>query len=771
VVNNTDIDELILSYQYLGSLLLWYINLCVEGYKFPSGKPIEDKKYKSLIQQLFLWLINDEVLQRLIEFDSYSLFSIFKKFFSQKIRILEKIEYSDLFKLIKIGDKELQEASIPKYLEIIYRKVSRIVKESNNIYITDDFYDFICYISTKIQIFEAQKKMLLDAILYVINYDENKKTEEKIEQEIIEKKGENYAKLIEMKDKYDRYCMHLKRYKENNYNLNLPNIIMAAIENNNELFSKEDLENILKKTEKTNLTKLKIYLAHKLDNFAKCLDLYLKEFTGEEKIIMTFNFIYGELLKVKNDEKKYGKYKDDILSRVTQLSSLSIDELINLTDNIFESNYSLMLNEIKIDSNKLKYLEEILYKYKEDEINPSDPITKEYTDILKLHIDLLCQLKYFDQILPNLKKRYFYPIDYCLKKCTEFNILDARIYLERKSGNIKRALQLVTILTKEEFKNFKNFLNENIEELTNFNYDSYDEEDSINNGEIISKKVEKKKNVKENNLLIEKKKLNKKHNNNLRIGIEICETASQTLSEKDSQNNWSDLLNIYYEIIDSINSDKSLNKEAADYFLKKLGKNIDEIIEKMNSYYNLNSVLNILYNIKKQSTKEYKAYIKISLFSVHTFNHIFNSAKSIIKGYVIDLKKPLKNELLKGNCYEFDKCDYCGKIFNEKDKNLFFFCGHKYHYNCIIFIDRKETCRLCKEIEYSKEDINYREDEDEIKNDEESIDSSKKNKIITISRSSSSSSIYEKEKKEKDKKIKLLNEINKKYYEATKIFE
>ena len=256
----------------------------------------------------------------------------------------------------------------------------------------------------------------------------------------------------------------------------------------------------------------------------------------------------------------------------------------------------------------------------------------------------------------------------------------------------------------------------------------------------------------------------------MRIGIEICETASQTLSEKDSQTNWSDLLNIYYEIIDGIKSDQSknsLNKEAADYFLIKLEKNIDEIIEKMNSYYNLNSVLNILYNIKKQSTKEYKAYIKISLFSVRTFNHIFNSSKSIIKGYVIDLKKPLKNVLLKGNCYEFDKCDYCGKIFNEKDKNLFFFCGHKFHYNCIIFIDRKETCRLCKEIEYSKEDICYKEEENEIKNDEESIDSSENNKI----RSSSLSTINEKEKKEKNKKIKLLNEINKKYYEATQIFE
>ena len=44
IINNIDIDELILSYQYLGSMLLWYIKLCYEVYKFPSVKLIEDKK-------------------------------------------------------------------------------------------------------------------------------------------------------------------------------------------------------------------------------------------------------------------------------------------------------------------------------------------------------------------------------------------------------------------------------------------------------------------------------------------------------------------------------------------------------------------------------------------------------------------------------------------------------------------------------------------------------------------------------------------------------
>ena len=786
VVNNTDIDELILSYQYLGSLLLWYINLCLEGYKFPSGKPIEEKKYESLIQQLFLWLINDEVLQRLIEFDSYTLFSIFKKYFIQKQKILEKIEYSDLFKLIKIGDKELQEAKIQKYIEIIFRKASRIDKDSDNIYINDDLYDFICYIATNIQIHEErdeQKNFLYDSLLYIINYEENYKKEEQIEQEIIEKKGDNYIKYTEMKDKYDRYCMHLKRYKENNYILNLTNIIMAAIDNNNDIFSQEDLENILKKAEKTNLSKVKIYLAKKIGNFSKCLDFYLNEFSGEEQIIMIYNFIYNELSKLKDDQQKYAKYKDEILIRITQIASLSIEHLIKLTDIIFEGNHALILFKINNNANKLKYLEEIIHKYREDEISPTDPIAKEYTEILKLHIDLLCQLKYYKQILPNLKKRNFYPVDYCLKKCREENILDAWIYLERKNGNISQALKLVTILTKEEFNNLKNFLNDNYEKIIkledeqkdNKNNNNIKEEKNIESDEEEDRMSENNNN--EEDILFKKKILKEKNNDILRIGIEICENASEILSKKEAQDNWSNLLKMYYELINDIKSNllkENVKLKVAEELIKKLEYNIGEVIEKMNLYFDLNSVLNLLSEIQGKSfgLKEFKLHLKKLVFSGQSYNYILKSAKSIIKGYVQDMKLPYKNMLLEGKYYYFDKCDFCGKIFKEKGKSpIFFNCGHKFHTECIIFQNGEASCRLCEDYEFIDEYSNYKEDDNDNDNNnniisDEHVALRRRNRINTIVRSSS----YVNEKG-KLKKIKLLNEVNKKYFETSKIFE
>ena len=351
VINNIDIDELILSYQYLGSLLLWYIKLCFEGYKFPSNKLIDDKIYEELIQQLFLWLINDEVLTSLIEFDSYSFFSILKKIFMKKGKYLKKIVYSDLFKLIKIGNKDLKEASIQKFFEVIYLKGLKI----DNIYVKDDLYDFICSVATIIQLEpdkdkkddnENENNILMQSLKYIINYEENKTKIERLEWNLLYKNKENYDQNLELKEKYDKYCLHLRKYEDKTYFVNLTNTIMAAIENNSQLFSELDLKTLLEWTENTNLIKVKVYLGKKMGNFLKCLDIYLKEFKGEEQIILMYNFITSELIKNIKDKTKYGKIKEYILQRITEITSLSLEKVIELTENYFNSNYAEILFRI-----------------------------------------------------------------------------------------------------------------------------------------------------------------------------------------------------------------------------------------------------------------------------------------------------------------------------------------------------------------------------------------------------------------------------------------
>ena len=65
-----------------------------------------------------------------------------------------------------------------------------------------------------------------------------------------------------------------------------------------------------------------------------------------------------------------------------------------------------------------------------------------YIQLLKMHIQLLCQYSKKD-VLPNLQKKLqFYPIDECLKICLEYKVNDAAIYLMQLTGAIIDALKL-----------------------------------------------------------------------------------------------------------------------------------------------------------------------------------------------------------------------------------------------------------------------------------------------------------------------------------------
>mgnify|MGYP006988910064 CR=1 FL=1 len=112
---------------------------------------------------------------------------------------------------------------------------------------------------------DSKSNFLLDALKHVIKYKENYEVMEKREQELIDKRGENYIKYEEEKDKYDRYCMHLNRYKEQKFIFNLSNVIIAAIDNNLQFFSKDDLQELLIEADKTKLKTVKISSPYTLE--------------------------------------------------------------------------------------------------------------------------------------------------------------------------------------------------------------------------------------------------------------------------------------------------------------------------------------------------------------------------------------------------------------------------------------------------------------------------------------------------------------------------
>ena len=239
------------------------------------------------------------------------------------------------------------------------------------------------------------------------------------------------------------------------------------------------------------------------------------------------------------------------------------------------------------------------------------------------------------------------------------------------------------------------------------------------------------------------------------------------------------LIKLYYQLINEIRQDllkKELNIKVGEKIIKKLENNIDEVIEKMNLYFNLNSVLDLLSEIEGKSfgTKEFKSHLRKLIFSGMSFNYILKAADSIAKGTVLESKYTYKELLKQGKIYNFEKCDFCKKIFKENTKNLTFFnCGHKYHYDCCIFVNDEISCRICKEREIIDEDINFsgKEEIKEVGEREKEKERNRINRINSIYQSSSSVSSKIKSNKGRNKLLKSLNEVNKKYFETSKIFD
>jgi hypothetical protein len=172
---------------------------------------------------------------------------------------------------------------------------------------------------------------------------------------------------------------------------------------------------------------------------------------------------------------------------------------------------------------------------------------------------------------------------------------------------------------------------------------------------------------------------------------------------------------------------------------------------------------------KSFTAKEYKSLLKRLVFSGESFNRILNVANSILQNNILDSKKEYKTTLLLGQEYDYETCDYCKKLFNEKDKNgIFFFnCGHKSHYDCSVFINGDISCKSCFDFDNDNNETMLRKEMD-IKYPK---DEGRDKRSNTLYKKPSATNLKNKTDRDKEKRFKILNEINDSYFELSKVFE
>ena len=91
--------------EYILHKLLWYIEMCLKGKKFASGIEVDllkfetsSNSYKKFIAYLYFWILQENIFKSLLEFDSYSFFSVINLFFvePQIIKILNNYDFSEI---------------------------------------------------------------------------------------------------------------------------------------------------------------------------------------------------------------------------------------------------------------------------------------------------------------------------------------------------------------------------------------------------------------------------------------------------------------------------------------------------------------------------------------------------------------------------------------------------------------------------------------------------------------------------------------------------
>ena len=738
-LNTLPKEEIEKSKQYLGHKLFWYINLCIEGKRFPKNDNIEEEIRIPLVQTIFLWLLKNKVMDELILFDSFSYFSILNKILAEEknLNIIKNLEYdSILFQDISLKGNPLTKSEILSFVEIIIDKALSF----NKIYIKDDLYQFIFKLSTIID--SIDKEQILNACNHILNYKNN-------------------IELIKQNSEEDPFGAHSEDNRGPDYLkqkskevIHMIDIYNKKYNNNNK--EDENLKILLNNCKDAVFIEVKLFLLQLLGKNIECFDTYLSDEKIDKKVEKTFHFINNLLNEYKEEGKKdkIEQFKQEIIKRIQKIAELSSESLIEIVTDWFDNNHFLILEKLENNDNlKLIYVETLLNKYKNhtnyiEEHNNKDS----YIKLLNIHIDLLCKLKQYNKILPCLKENNSYPIEECLKKCLDHKVTDASIFLYQSMGNEQASLNLA-------INELKDIFDKIIECLKNNNMNEYD------------------------NLVNE-------HNKIILECINICESSNESIEEKENENEkmWFDVLQIFYDYSNKIksiilnNEDiKNNNKIYFNEFSQQISKDIEDLFEKMYAYTGIKKIIARVSDVNKQAaSKEFKPVLRKLLKGYGYLNTILTITKKLLAINTISNLNEVRNLIKKGICYKRFNCDKCFKFLNEKDNKIFLFrCGHKMHKNCCLIKNNLYLCNICfeKELKESLSLMNFEnlligltKDKYKInsryrkkekiannKNDEINDFDGSKNSLINMN-------VNEIEKNELKKKFNKLNMINQRSY-------
>ena len=449
---------------------------------------------------------------------------------------------------------------------------------------------------------------------------------------------------------------------------------------------KDDLNQLLEVGKNCPFTLVKIRLYEYTKNFSDCLFHYLDESNGGETFsedVFAWLQRMFQAFSRKNDELNeldYQNLQQSVIDNVGKLAKISIQKTNKIIKQFYGNEQKIIIIHKLDDAPLLQYefikqlisptkggggrLEEI--KGEDEENNDeNDPITNKKNEslcnILLLEIDLLIKLKKYNEVLPSVREQLIiyprvYPKEKCLQKCLDNNINDAAILIYQSLGETDKALELTR---KSVEKSFEDYLKDNNEET----YKAFVKELNLRVKicEDTSEFVEK------NNFFSDESNINNDSIKN-----------EKKITQKDIEDIWFTVLKQLYGFKQRSNGNKSIEEKLQD--------NINDLLRKMCLHVKLRNIIETVTDIQKDSEyKEFKNILGDMIKSNNNFNRILSNTMIIMKNCITKSEEARIVGSMKGNFYNYEKCDVCHKYIDDNKNEILscFGCGHQCHEYCV----------------------------------------------------------------------------------------
>ena len=680
--------EVKMSKQYIGHKLLWYIKKTLQKKKFPNFmENIDDDSYCKCTSEITYWLLSDEVLKNLLQFDASSFFEMISFIFGNKEEkkggfIIETLQDNnddvkkkeEALKILKPKENSSynKENIAPKDLvEYLIENFDKYLDKKNKDLIQLHFNIFIVTIGKRLNL---EKKVKKEAIKFII---------------------QKYHKLKKEKDQ--------DKSEEQKITNNIKEIL------NEKEFDDNDYNDILHSMTKHEFDDIRLLINKKKENYKECLEIYLDSkstlLDDEENIFDFINMTFYNLNKLKENKgpDNIDNFKKIILKNLDLIGAKSIEKFENMISTWFIKEKKQVLEELKVNQDiQLQYVELLVKKLIRDKQENSEIELSEMKEdeqkyiknFLVLHIKLLCIKKESKKIITFLKQCDMYPIEDCIQICKNYEVIDGLIFLYKKIGSIDKALDVCLNLISKLYKSITDNLN---------NSKNFQENKCILEGNDFIKVCGDAINI-----LIESEKSLMPE---LDLSLEKSENGNKEAKQvKEEHKLWSEILDKIYKLIEAYENDTK-NIKPDDYrfkpkedFKKIIQDQFQNLLKVMSRYVGIKYILDIVYKTNKDAKfSEFKPLLFEMLKSYENQKNILGLIRNELKLSCNESIKDLKKINDTGVEFEIENysCDICKLLFNDtlgiNGKILHFPCEHMEHLTCA---NRRHLCQICLEKEY-----------------------------------------------------------------------